>query len=102
MIPAKITNELTSLQAQVAAALPLNNAPFATIKALQLNAGNLVADMQTALNAASVLDTWVAPPDAISMVNGFNAAVTAAADQGNLALMRGLVGRVTSNLDQLV
>jgi hypothetical protein len=102
MIPTNITDELTSLQAQVDAALPLNNAPFATIKALQLNAGNLVADMQTALVASSVLDTWVAPTDAISMVNGFNVAVTAGIDQGNLSLMRGLVGRVASNLDQLV
>jgi hypothetical protein len=113
-IPADITIELSSLQAQVAAAVPLNNAPFATIKALQLNAGNLVDDIQTALTTTTLipnivlttdsrlLDTWVPPVDPISMVTGFNAVVIAGDNQSDLSLMRGVVGRVASNLDQLV
>jgi hypothetical protein len=113
-IPSKITTELSSLQAQVTAAMPLNNAPFATIKAMQLNAGNLVNDIQSALTTTTLipnivlttdsvlLDTWVAPIDPISIVTGFNAVVTAGDNQSDLSLMRGVVGRVASNLDQLV
>ncbi|WP_024516857.1 hypothetical protein [Bradyrhizobium sp. Tv2a-2] len=101
-IPANITAELAYLQGQVAAASPLANAPFATIKAMQLNAGNLVNDVQAALTAPSVLDTFAAPLDAPSIVAGFQDVVTAAEDQSKLSLMRGVVGRVASNLDQLV
>lgn len=100
-IPSNITSELAYLQSQVAAAAPLNNAPFATVKAIQLNAGNLVSDIQAVLTATSKLDTWAAPVDPISMVSGFDGLVAEAADQSSLALMRGLVGRATSNLDQL-
>ena len=85
----------------MAAATPINNAPFATIKAMQLNAGNLVNDIQTALTATNTLDTWVAPVDPKSIVSGFDAVVCAAVDQNNLSFSRGVVGRVASNLDQL-
>jgi hypothetical protein len=113
-ISSKITTELLSLQAQVTAAVPLNNAPFATIKALQLNAGNLVNDVQSALTTTTLipnivlttdtvlLDTWIPPPDPISMVTGFNAVVVAGQNQNKLSLLRGVAGRVASNLDQLV
>lgn len=113
-IPANITTELTSLQAQVAAATPLNNAPFSTIKALQLNAGNLVSDIQTALTTTTLipnivlttdtgwLDPWVAPLDPISIIAGVNNVVVAAQNQNELSLMRGVVGRAASNLSQLV
>jgi hypothetical protein len=113
-IPANITTELGNLQAQVTAATPLNNAPFATIKAMQLNAGNLVADIQAALTTttlipnivlttdALLLDTWVPPPDPISMVAGVLTVLTAAQNQQQLSVKRGVVGRVASNLDQLV
>jgi len=100
-IPANITTELKSLQAQVSAATPLANASLATIKAIQLNVGSLVNNIQTALMATSTLDTWVAPNDPVSLVNGFDAVVAVAQDQGNLSLMRGVVGRAASNLDQL-
>lgn len=101
-IPSNITTELAALQAQVAAASPLNSASFPTIRALQLNAGNLVADIQAALTASNTLDTWIAPSDPISMVAGFNAVVTAGEDQSNLSLMRGVVGRAATNLDRIV
>jgi hypothetical protein len=101
-IPANITSELQNLQDQVAAATPLNNASFATIKAMQLNALNLVNDIQTALTASSLLDTWMPPTDPVALVSGFNTVVVAGNDQNNLSLMRGVVGRATSNLDQLV
>jgi hypothetical protein len=101
-IPANITTELAFLQAQVKAATPLANAPFTTIKAMQLNAGNLVADIQTALTAKSTLDTFAAPVDPISMINGFQLVVTAGQDQNKLSLLRGVSGRVAANLNQLV
>ena len=101
-IPSNVATEWASLQAQVAAASPLANAPFPTIRALQLNAGNLVADVQTALTASSLLDTWSPTIDPGVIISGFAGVVTAAQDQSNLALMRGVAGRVASNLDQLV
>jgi hypothetical protein len=113
-IPSNITTELASLQAQVAAATPLNNAPFSTIKALQLNAGNLVNDIQAALTTTTLipnivfttdgllLDTWLPPPDPISIVTGFNTVVVAGENQTDLSLKRGVVGRAASNLDQIV
>lgn len=102
-IPATITTALASLQAQVLAAQPLANASSATVKAMQLNAGNLVNDVQSALTAPNnLLDTWSAPSDPASIVAGINNLVSAATDQSNLALMRGIVGRVASNLNQLV
>lgn len=98
-IPANISTELTSLQQRVAAATPLTAASHATITALQLNAGNLVNDIQTALTATNTLDTWMAPIDAPSMVLGFDGVVTAAEDQASLSLMRGVTGRVLANLE---
>jgi hypothetical protein len=102
-VPANITAELTSLQAQVSAASPLTSASRATVTALQLNATQLVGDVQAALVAPNnTLDTWVIPVDPVAIINGIEGLVTASQDQSNLALMRGLTGRVASNLDQLV
>lgn len=114
MIPAAITTALISLEAQVVAASPLVDASNSTIVALQLNAGNLVAQIQAALTTTTLitniilttdsvlLDTWTAPIDPITIVNGVNDVVTSAQNQDSLSLMRGVVGRATSNLDQLV
>jgi hypothetical protein len=101
-ISSTITAALTSIQAQVAAAEPLANAPHATIVALQLNAANLVASIQRALTAPSILDTYVAPPDPVVIISGVLQLSTAATDEANLSLMRGVTGRAASNLDQLV
>ena len=100
-ISASITTALTSLEAQVAAAQPLANASQATRTALKLNAGALVADIQTALVASSLLDTWTPSTDPAVIVAGVNSVVTAAQDENTLSLMRGVVGRAASNLDQL-
>ena len=101
-IPTKITTELTALQAQIAAATPLTNASFATIKAMQLNSAQLVNDVQNLLIATNRLDTWTASVDPKTIISGFNLSVTAANDQQNLSLLRGVAGRVASNLSQLV
>ena len=100
-ISASITTALTSLQAQVAAAQPLANASQATRTALKLNAGALVASIQAALVAPSLLDTWTPTTDPAVIVAGVNSVVTAAQDENTLSLMRGVVGRAASNLDQL-
>jgi hypothetical protein len=100
-ISSTITAALTSLQQQVTAAAPLANASHATITALQLNAIALVNSIQAALVATSLLDTFAASADPTVIVSGVQSVVTAAIDQSNLALMRGLTGRATSNLEQL-
>lgn len=102
MISQDIQDELVGLQEQVAAATPLENAPSATVKAIQLNAIDLTADIQAALVATGTLDNWSAPTDAPTIISGFNDIVTQATDESTLALLRGVLGRVTSNLDQLV
>lgn len=100
-IPSNITAELQNLQAQVSAATPLQNAPIAQIKAMQLNAAQLVSDIQSALTTDTLLDTWVTPLDPLAIANGFNSVVVDGQDQNTLSLVRGVVGRATSNLDQL-
>ncbi|WP_439398724.1 hypothetical protein ACRQ5Q_15185 [Bradyrhizobium sp. PMVTL-01] len=100
-ISSKISDALASLQSQVGAANPLNKASSATIAALKLNAAQLVDDVQTELVAKSLLDTWVAPSDAQSITSGFLDVLTAAEDQSTLSYLRGVTGRVASNLDQL-
>ena len=100
-IPASITTALTSLESQVNAATPLANASQATRTALKLNAAALVANIQSTLTATSILDTWVAPTDPGLIIAGVLTLETAAEDESNLSLMRGVVGRAASNLDQL-
>jgi hypothetical protein len=113
-IPSSVTTALTSLQAQVAAALPLESASRATIQALQLNAAALVAAIDTALANASTMnglvptgatpptiDSWIAPVAPEDIIAGIQAMYVSATDQWKLSVMRGLVGRVASNLDQL-
>ena len=101
-IPATIKAEIAALQAQIAAAGPLQAVPQATLTALQLNAEQLVSDLGSALlSAAAGLDSWAPPIDAPSIASGVQALAAAAADQATLANARGFIGRVTSNLNQV-
>lgn len=101
-IPTSITTALTSLELQVQAAYPLANANHSTIVAIQLNAVYLLNNIQTTLTLSnSLLDTWTAPVDGPSIAKGITNILSAAQDQENLSLMRGVVGRATSNLEQL-
>lgn len=102
MISQTIQDELVELQAQVVAATPLENASTATVKAIQLNAQNLTDDLQTALVATGTLDSWDAPSDAPTIITGFSSIVEQGVDEATLSLLRGVIGRVTSNVDQLV
>lgn len=100
-ITASIATALKSLASQVTAAKPIAGASQATRTALKLNAASLVASIQSALTATSILDTYVAPTDPDLIVAGIAQLSTAADDQSALSLMRGVTGRVASNLDQL-
>lgn len=117
-IPANLQSEASFLQSQVTANTPLANAPQAQIRAMQLNATQLVADTDTALSAAATLpngnpppgvaplvtgtlDTWQAPVAVLAIIAGVNATYTSAQNQSDIALFRGIVGRVLSNLNQL-
>jgi hypothetical protein len=101
-IAPQIFTDLTNLEAQVSAATPLANASHSTIVALQLNATNLLTEIQAALVATpNLLDTYTAPNDPATMVSGYLGVLAIAQDQNNLSLMRGVVGRATSNLEQI-
>lgn len=100
-VPTNITSELAALQAQVAAAKPLQSAPFATVKAIQLNAQNLVVDIDVAVANSGTLDTWISPSDPGTIISGVLGLYGNALDQSVLSNMRGYVGRATSNLDQV-
>lgn len=101
-IPAAITTDLANLQAQVIAATPLNKATHAEIVALQLNASALLKKIQETLIAPdNTLDTWGSSEDPLDIIAGIEGLLTAAQDQETLSLQRGIIGRVSSNLDQL-
>jgi hypothetical protein len=102
-IPANITSELAALQQQTAAAQPLASASRPTITAIQLNAGQLLSDIDVALLAAAgSLDTWTPPTDPDAIVAGILGLLESADDQAGLCNMEGYVGRAAKNLDQLV
>lgn len=102
-IPAKIINEITALQAQVAAAAPIEAAPFPTIKAIQLNTEKLETDTTVALNAAAgKLDTWVAPRDTPSIIAGFLARESEAIDQWRLDDMLVVISRTLLNVNIVI
>lgn len=111
-IPAAITTALASLEAQVLAGTPLINTPHSNLVAIQLNATNLTASIQTALTTttlsniipttdSTLLDGWVPPADAATIITGVMSVLVAAQNQNKLSLLRGVVGRATSNLIQV-
>lgn len=103
MIPANIAMELASLQAQVTAAAPLADASQPTIVAIQLNAAQLLSDIDTAITAAAgELDSWTPPADPQDILAGILGLVVSATDQATLVNVEGYVGRAVKNLDQIV
>ena len=101
-IPSSITTALTSLEAQVLAATPLNKASSPTILALQLNSQALTDQIETAqYTLAGQIDTWVAPADPEGMISGALQIYNSAVDEASISELRGVLGRVTANLDQL-
>lgn len=102
-IPQSIVGELQFLQNQLKNSQPLTDQTNATIIALQLNAASLVVDLDIAENnAAGQLDTWVQPQDPFALITSFDNLLISAQDQTSICDIRSLIGRVASNLDQLV
>lgn len=102
-VPENITTGLTALQAQTAAANPMRSAPFATLKAIQLNAEQLETDTTFALyNAAGQLDTWVEPRNSDAVVAGFQEIVGSAIDEWRLLDMLCVISRVNLNVSVLL
>jgi len=103
-IPQSIVTEFSDIQAQINAAIPLTAATHATKVALQLNAAQLVSDCEQAQGTlAGALDTYVwtpgdDPAKITSAVQGLNMNAT---DEANICLLRGLAGRMATNLNQL-
>lgn len=101
-VPANVIKELTALQAQMAAAAPLQSASFATIKAIQLNLDNLINDTFIALGAATgALDIWVEPTYPGAVATSILGIVVNANDQNDLFDILTLLGRVNHNIDTL-
>jgi hypothetical protein len=69
---------------------------------LQINAASLVSDVDAALaGAAGALDAFAAPSDPVAIASGLSGLLTASQNQTDLADLRGLAGRVASNLSQV-
>ena len=98
-----IQAELENLQAQVTAASPLTSASPPTLLAIQLNAAQLLANINTAItNGVGQLDVWIAPVDPEQIIDGVLELKWQATNQSHLVLMEGYVARSNLNLDQLV
>ena len=94
-IPATIQAEIAAITAAFQAATPLKQAPRAAVTALQINAAQIVADVDSALaGAAGALDTFAAPLMPADIAAGVSALLTASQNQTDLADLRGLAGRV--------
>ena len=98
-VPSGIVAEVAYLNTAIAAAQPIAQASRLTITTLALQATQLVNDTSAALDAsAGALDTGIADTMAPSIVSDFQAIVDSSATQLSLADLRGLAGRVASNL----
>lgn len=101
-IPANIISETQFLQQQVLANSPIEQADVATVRAMELNANNLVNDLGTAVtNAAGQLDTWVQPTDPGAIATGILGLLENSQDQLTLTDMRGVVGRASRILNDI-
>jgi hypothetical protein len=101
-IPSALQAQIAALNVAFTAASPVEQSPRAAITALQINAATLVPAVDSALaGAAGALDTFTAPALATDMATGLVGLLTASQNQTDLADLRGLAGRVASNLDQV-
>jgi hypothetical protein len=95
---------VSALSAAIAAAQPIDKAGTNTLNALQLQAAACVAliDADIAANAVQLdsIDLSAMMPDAAA--TALSTLVGWANEQSAMVHARGLIGRVTSNIDQLV
>jgi hypothetical protein len=104
MIPQNIVNEFVNIQTQIDAAIPLATASHPTVIALQLNVDQLVNDCEQAQGTlAGKLDTYVWTPgnDPAATTSAIQGLSVNANDEADIAWLRGLAGRMASNLHQL-
>ena len=102
-IPAQITTDLNNLSTAFNAATPVATAGKVVVIGLQQQADALVSEIDASenlLNAA--IDGFVEPTNLPSVAAAVVNHLQNVVDQSNLAEMRGLVGRVASNLNQVV
>jgi hypothetical protein len=104
MIPRKIVNEFVNIQAQINAAIPLSTASHPTVIALQLNIDQLVNDCEQAQGTlVGTLDTYIWTPgnDPAAITSAIQGLSANANDEADIVWLRGLAGRMASNLHQL-
>ena len=98
-VPSGIAAEVSYLSAAIATAQPLAQASQTTITTLVLQATQLVDDTDAALLAsAGALDSGIADVMPGAIIADFQAIVASAGAQLSLSDLRGLAGRVASNL----
>ena len=101
-ISADLQAKVAALNTAFLAASPVEQSPRAAVTALQINAAHLVSDVDSALaGAAGGLDAFAAPSDPVAIATGLSGLLTASQNQTDLADLRGLIGRVASNLAQI-
>lgn len=100
-IPASILGDLEALNTAYVAAAPLANATPQTIQLLALQADAVVADLDAAVGpAAGGLDAFVAPVMPAPLANAVLAVLDESTTQCALTDIRGVIGRLASNLAQ--
>ena len=103
-IPQNIINEFAFIQGQIDRAIPLTTASQPMLLAIQLNTMQLVSDCENAqTKLAGQLDTWTPPPtnEPTVIISGILDLSSSAQDEANIVLLRGLAGRMATNLNQL-
>lgn len=101
-VPQKILGEVQFLSNQINSSQPLTSQPKSLVTAMQLNAANLVKDIDAAQgDAIGQLDTWVQPGDPFALISSLQGLGISATDQLSIFDTRSFVGRLASNLDQL-
>ena len=100
-IPANIIADLQDLSAEYAAAAPLTIAASTTIQALAIEAASVVSDLDAAIPAAAgALDGFAPTGKAPAIATAVLGLLDASTTQSSLTDIRGIVGRMASNLNQ--
>lgn len=98
-VPASIANEITVLGLAIDDATPLASASVGVLTALATTADEVADAVQDALVAATgALDMWSAPYMAPAIALGVLGVLNDSLTQLSLADLRGVTGRIASNL----
>lgn len=103
MIPTAISNALNALSTNFGIADPLNSAGKAAVTSLQSQAENLVSAIDASNTSMSPsIDGFVQPANIASLPGALLGLQQSVIDQSNLSQMRGFIGRVVYNLNQVI